>query len=91
MGHTQAVGMAEAVLDGTIGLDAALQYHLQHNHYPPVLSVFIPACKRAIALVNRGGGSRRVVLPGGRTRTARYIVEQLHLEPFLAAMSEEEA
>ena len=36
MGTTQAMGMAEAVGDGMIGLHQALVWQLRSNHFPPL-------------------------------------------------------
>jgi len=86
MGHTQALGMAEAVQDGTIDLDMALQYHLQHNHYPPLPFEAIGTAKLAIEKCAAGEPEATVGVPAGLV-PARRVVEVWHLEPFVDAMS----
>jgi hypothetical protein len=89
MGSTQALGMAEAVEDGLVGLETALDYHLRHNHYPPVPSSMIPVCIDAIDAINEDDHNRQVTLPDGvtyrdqPTAPAHAIAEAHHLQAFL--------
>lgn len=84
MGRTQAQEMA-----GMMDLDALLQWHLQHNHYPPVPLSMIPVCKAAIEAANMEEWDKEVDLPEGATyqgRTtapAREIIDAHHLLDFL--------
>ncbi len=85
MGLTSATGMAEAVDDGQMPLEAAIAYHLQTNHYPPVHSVFIDVALEAIELANRGEYSTMQKYPNGIKRTVANTIEGLHLDTFLEA------
>ncbi len=44
MGHLSAVGMADAAPS----LEIALEWHLTHNHYPPVPVSMVGPCVEAI-------------------------------------------
>lgn len=89
MGYTQALGMAEAVAENAVNLDAALSWHLQSNHYPPVPSSMVAPCKRAITYARKGEWDRNVRLPEGvtwrgkRSAPAHAVVEGHHLEAFI--------
>lgn len=89
MGHSQAVGMAEAVRDGLTDLDAALQYHLQVNHYPPLPNEAIGIAKDAAQWCAQDEPDRQVQTPTGLW-PAWKIVQGWHLGPFVDAMSEED-
>lgn len=89
MGNLQAEEFAAIVGRGELQLEQALTWHLQSNHYPPVPVRFVPVCKRAIELANRGEWNVRVALPKGCSyKGTRYapvsaIVEQHHLDTFI--------
>lgn len=96
MGRMNAMGMAEAVRDGTTSLKDALTWHLMANHYPAVPVSMIPACIAAIDAVNVGDDERLIDLPEGcRYRgepqaPASAIVEQHHLDSFLNMEDEDD-
>lgn len=90
MGTTGAIGMAEAVQDGTITLTQALAWHLQCNHYPPVPTSMIDACIAAIDACNEQDWNAEIALPEGvfyknnSTAPAAAIVEAHHLDAWLS-------
>lgn len=81
----------EGMLDMTDPTDhtahlAALEWHLQYNHYPPVPMAFVTVAEDAIAACLADDEYRMVPLPIGYSPEklpAYKIVEALHLEPFL--------
>jgi hypothetical protein len=79
-----------SVLDFRIqaGDDAALEYHLQHNHFPPVHPVFIPVAKEAIEKARFEEWDDQLVLPNERVLSVADIIRQLHLDAFLDDLSE---
>lgn len=91
MGLQRAMGMATAVDDGDVSLERALDYHLSHNHYPPVPSEMIPVCIKAIEVANEDGPwDAEIKLPNGifyrngTTAPVGAIIEQHHLQAFIA-------
>jgi hypothetical protein len=81
--------MADAVTEG-LPLEAALSYHLQSNHYPPIPSGCVPVAVRVVNAVNNGEAwwEDEVDTNEVRHRTGRYLtvaelVEGWHLQPFL--------
>lgn len=83
MGLSNTTGMADAVKDGQMPIEAAVAYHLQTNHYPPVHSVFIDTALEAIELAQRGKYDTLQTYPNGLRRTVGETVEGLHLAPFI--------
>ncbi len=90
MGRSQAEGFAEMVNAGEAILTAALTYHFESNHYPPLPTSLIPAAKAAIEAYNRGDWEAAIPLPDGiRHRVHGFTVpavaaiEAWHLEAFL--------
>jgi hypothetical protein len=83
MGRLHAEEFAESVKEGNISLEAALEYHLTGNHYPPVHRSFIPVAIKAIELGNNDDWDKEIKMPNGKTLTAAKIIEGLHLESFL--------
>ena len=79
MGRTQAQGIASSDLD----LGVKLEWHLRHNHYPPVHLSFIPVAKEAIEHANDEDWDHTIDMPNGLTRTVAHIIEGLHLGDFL--------
>ena len=73
-----------------MNITTALEYHLAHNHYPPVPLSMVPVCAAAIALAADGDWDGVVALPDGVTyrgadaAPAHAVVEQHHLEAFVA-------
>ena len=82
MGRTQAQEMARE-----LPIDAALQWHLTSNHYPPLPVALVAPCKRAIQNANRGLWEKKVVMPTGYgfrySVTTSQMVEGCHLDSFL--------
>lgn len=83
MGGMHASEFAEAVNRGDLGLEGALRWHLQSNHFPPIHTDFIPACLAAIEAFSEGDVMRNIEMCNGRTLPAWEIVNGLHLHPFL--------
>jgi len=79
MGYNTSVDIAESNLP----MDEKLSWHLQGNHYPPISEEFIPVAERAIRYHNEGRYEEFIDMPNGLTRRVDFIVENLHLEPFL--------
>jgi len=78
-----AIGMSEAVQDGLLSNDAALRWHLEWNHFPPVHEVFLPVVKEALELARKDCWEVVLELPNGRELSVLQVVEQLHLHEFL--------
>ena len=88
---------AATVMADAFGLDAALDYHLTANHYPPVPREMIPIAKRAIELgvISNDDPSflnEPIELPEGMTTgegetstPAHEVIRGLHLESFIEA------
>ncbi len=83
MGSLQASEFAEAARAGALSQDAALTWHLQSNHFPPVSLDFLPAVKDAIVRANQELWDEEIELPNGRVLTVAAIVEGLHLDSFI--------
>jgi hypothetical protein len=83
MGRLGAESMVEQTREMGLSIDAALSWHLQSNHFPPVSTAFIPVCKAAIEAVQNETPELKLEMPNGVTRTAAFIVDGLHLDPFL--------
>lgn len=71
------------------GIDRALSWHLQSNHYPPVPESMVSVCLAAIDAINEDDLNRLIDLPEGvlyRNREqapAWAIAEAHHLDPFI--------
>lgn len=91
MGRVRAMEFASLVEDGSISIDSALEYHLRHNHYPPIPSVFIPIAKKALEIAREAlehhdyeRFDETLVSPTtGKKATIRHIIEVMHLEDFI--------
>ncbi len=83
MGNMQSIEMAEQVALNNIKLEAALDYHLTSNHYPPYPVWLIPYCVKAIELANEGQWQTRITLNNGKNVTVAQMIEGCHLEFFL--------
>lgn len=96
MGATQAMGMAEAVSDGDIGLRQAIGWHLSANHFPPVPADMIDPCIQAIEYAADEDWDAEVELPegteyrGSTVAPVWAIVEAHHLQAFIGTYDEEE-
>lgn len=78
MGRIQAEEMRK-----WLEFDVALEWHLTSNHYPPVSTTFIPACKEAIEHGNMQDWEYMIKLPNGKEVSVGEIIEGLHLDTFL--------
>lgn len=84
MGRLAAEGMLEMA-----GFDAALDWHMKTNHYPPLPSSLIPVAKIVIEKAKQGRWDARVKLPEGVSYQGKRIVpvsacvEAWHLDAFL--------
>ena len=81
MGYLSTMAMIETGADRKV----LLRWHLQVNHNPPVSTEWIPCCEwvidRALA-----GEDLDVIAPvpdGYRLQTARWVLEGLHLGPWI--------
>lgn len=84
MGHLSILDFREQAKDD----DAALAWHLQANHFPPINLVFVPVAKEAIEKARFGEWDDQLMLPNERVLTVAQIVQQLHLDAFLDDLSE---
>lgn len=75
--------IAHDIADSSLPLREKLSWHLQGNHYPPVDEMFIPVAERAIRYASEGRNEEFIDMPNGLTRRVDFIVENLHLEPFI--------
>ena len=90
MGRLGAIGFAEQVSEGNISIAAALGWHLQSNHYPPVPTVFNAVCLAAVEAANDGNDGSLITLPegiewkDGRDAVEAYVlIESFRLDAFL--------
>ena len=77
------------MIDGQLSLDEddLLAWHLTKNHFPPLPTLLISACKKAILRAADAEWDARVRLPrgyratdtGGRTIRVADLVEMCHL------------
>lgn len=91
MGRT----LAEELANSDIGLERAIGYHLQGNHYPPVPLSMVQPCIEAIDAICDGEPNKMIQLPegvlyrGGATSAPAYaIAENHHLDPWLNMLEE---
>lgn len=89
MGTMNAMGMAEAVQEGSLDLDTALVWHLSANHFPPISEAFLPVAKQAIDLANDDDWDTVLTMPNGRDSSVGEIVEGMHLSAFLAEQADD--
>lgn len=83
MGYTVASMIAEAELS----LEKKLEWHLTGNHEPAIDPSFIPAAMTAIYMANNENWDVLIEMPNGLQRSVRFIVEGMHLEPFVPSMT----
>jgi len=81
MGYLTAVDAIERMGD-----DQALEYHLQHNLFPPVPLVFEDMAKKAIKLAARSRWDVKLSHPFGGKETVARTVKCLHLEAFVESV-----
>ena len=79
MGSTQLAGMREMVGDD------CLEWHLTSNHYPPLPTILIDACREALAALRNEEPDREIYTPEGvqfrnrNSATASEIADSAHL------------
>lgn len=96
MGRASAEGMNEQVAGGWLSLAAALEWHLQANHYPPLPVALVPVAQQAIEIAQEAIDledphlwHQEIQMPDGMLyRDSEVVevgeaVESLHLEAFL--------
>lgn len=89
MGNMNALGMADAVAEGQVSQDAALEWHLRSNHFPPLPSELVPVARRVIDKANAGEWDANVRLPKGISYRGSSLapvaacVDAWHLDAFL--------
>ena len=83
MGYKVGTEIAGAT---NLTLEQQLSWHLKGNHYPPIDEVFIPVAKQALECAKANDWDTTIDMPNGLTRTVAFIVEKLHLEPFVENM-----
>lgn len=83
MGYKTGIEIASAT---NLTLEQQLSWHLQGNHYPPIDEVFIPVAAQAIEYANTNNWDTVIDMPNGLSRTVMFIVENLHLQPFIDSM-----
>ena len=86
MGSQTARDLAE--LD-SVTMEQAIQWHLVHNHFPPVPAYMVDTCIEAIDAINEFNGTKLIALPEGvgykglTVAPAHAIAEAHHLDPWL--------
>lgn len=94
MGSTYATGLNDAVSEGLLERERAIEIHLRSNHYPPVPSSMVGPCLEAIEIIERSqwgdvAPNEPVTLPEGVTwqysnhAPASVIVREFHLDQFI--------
>jgi hypothetical protein len=95
MGNATSIGFADEVAQENVSLEAAVQYHLRCNHYPPPPVIMVKPCIEAINHAKNGEYGYEVELPEGvmwRGQAAvpvRALVESFHLDAFIGEQDEE--
>jgi hypothetical protein len=90
MGYLSALAMANAAPS----LEMALEWHLSHNHYPPVPVAMVGPAREAIDAYHDEDYDRLITLPDGVVyrddvqAPAWAIVEQHHLDAFIEEVAE---
>lgn len=87
MGSMQASEMAGQVTQGALSLCAAMDWHLQFNHYPPVPAAWSPVCIAVVERFNGGDTDLTYMVDNpvrdSETVEASKVVTVLHLDSFL--------
>lgn len=83
MGYKTGIEIANAT---NLTMEERLSWHLQANHFPPIDEAFIPIAMQAIDAANTNNWDTAINMPNGLTRTVAFIVEKMHLEPFVNDM-----
>lgn len=83
MGYKVGIEIAES----NLSLEQKLEWHLTGNHVPAIDTAFIPCAIEAIELANTNNWDSVITLPNGLERTVAFVVEGLHLEPFVSTVT----
>jgi hypothetical protein len=78
--------MENQVAEGNVSREAAIQWHLTSNHYPPITHPnAVPFCVDLIEKVESGEYDYETVveMPNGASKSVGEIVEDLHLDHFI--------
>ncbi len=93
MGTILSMDIAELVKENSLTLDAALDFMMKANFYPPLPSQFKPVFKKAIELAADGDFDANVELPLGITYKDKgsapvwSIIDGFHLEYLVDAIA----
>ena len=88
MGYLQSLGFKHEVNNG-LSLEIAIQWHLEHNHFPGLPVLLVPTCIAAIEAANMGEWDSIVSMPdeilfrGAGSAQAFQIIESCHLDAFV--------
>ena len=82
MGYKIAMEIAESEMP----MQQKLEWHLTGNHVPPIDKEFIPAAMTAVFMAMNENWDVEIDLPNGLKRSVRFIVEGMHLQPFVTGM-----
>lgn len=74
------------IADSALTIQEKLSWHLTGNHVPPVDELFIPVAMAAIERANTNNWDELLTLPNEVERTVLYIIQGLHLEPFVSTI-----
>jgi hypothetical protein len=85
MGFATVSGFAQAVAEGDLRLSSAISMHLTSNCFPPIHPDFHPGAVKAVEYANAGDWAEEIEFPNGRTFSAAYVIEHLHLGVFVYA------
>ena len=83
MGYKLGIEIANADMP----IEDRLSWHLSANHYPPIDSAFIPVAKDAIFMACNENWDTPITFPNGIVHTVAWVVEYMHLEPFIPTMN----
>jgi hypothetical protein len=78
------------MVDNSVNFNMMLEWHLKHNHYPPVHDDMIDVCVVAIDNANDGNWEAGVELPQGFLYLGHNVVptwklvDAFHLDDFLS-------
>lgn len=87
--------MAYELANSDLGMEKAIGYHLQGNHYPPVPLTMVQPCLDAIQAYWEDEIDREIAMPEGvsykgrDTAPAWAIIEQHHLDAWISHEEEE--
>lgn len=77
--------------ENTERMRAATAWHLQNNFIPPQPPELLEFCIEAINACNDNEPTKAIQLPGGVTKTAEELVNDLRLDDMIAAENSDES